>query len=170
MFRKSGSLSGLQNIIYASQHGSVQVAGHVSNEEFRTKLIKFTKRAEQENEFKIDVIVFDPLISYHDAEENDNSRMRTTLDYIRQVSNEIDATAIVVHHANKEGGMRGATAILDWARNIIKLEDVSYRGEKRIKFTHEKCNNTKMFEPFILAMDEFFLIKSRGSTVPIPSP
>jgi hypothetical protein len=148
-------LSGLPNIIYASQGKSAQMAGHISSGQFRTKLIKFAKRAEQENEFKIDVIVFDPLISYHDAEENDNSRKRTTLDCILQVSNEIDATAIVAHHANKEQGIRGASAISDWARNIIKLEDVSYRGEKRIKFTHEKCNNSKMFEPFILAMDEY---------------
>ena len=52
-------------------------------------------------------------------------------------------------------GIRGASSIADWARNIIKLEDVSYRGEKRIKFVHEKCNNSKMFEPFVLAMDEY---------------
>lgn len=143
------------NLIFASSHGSAQVAGHVSDETFRTKLVEFAKQAEQENEFKIDVIVFDPLISYHDAEENDNSRMRTTLDYILQISNEIGATAIVIHHANKEKGIRGASAISDWARNIIKLEDATYRGQKRIKLTHEKCNNSKMFEPFVLEMNEY---------------
>jgi len=146
---------GLKNVTYASQHGSAQVAGHVSSEEFRNELINFAKRAEQENEFKIEVIVFDPLISYHDADENDNSRMRTTLDCLFQISNEIDATAIVVHHANKGLGIRGASAIYDWARNVIKLEDDSNKGERHIKFTHEKCNNTKKFEPFVLAMDEY---------------
>jgi hypothetical protein len=81
--------------------------------------------------------------------------MRTTLDYISEVSNQIGATPIVIHHANKEGGIRGASAIFDWARNIIKLEDATYRGEKRIKLIHEKCNNARMFDPFVLAMDEY---------------
>ncbi len=146
---------GLQNIIFAGRHNSIQVAGHVSDQQFRDDLIEFAKRATQELEAKIDIVVWDPLISYHDAEENDNSRMRTTLDHISEVSNDIGATPIVIHHANKEGGIRGASAIFDWARNIIKLEDASYKGEKRIKLTHEKCNNAKMFDPFILAMDEY---------------
>jgi len=86
---------------------------------------------------------------------NNRIGMRTTLDHISEVSNQIGATPIVIHHANKEGGIRGASAIFDWARNIIKLEDATYRGDKRIKLIHEKCNNAKMFEPFVLAIDEY---------------
>ncbi len=148
-------IAGLENVQYAQSFGNIQVAGPVSNPGFRKKIVRYTKTAEDQNEFKIDLIVFDPLISYHDAEENDNSRMRSTLDQILQIANEIESTPLVIHHANKEGGLRGATAILDWARNIIKLEDASYQGEKRIKFTHEKVNNGEMFGPFTLAMDEY---------------
>lgn len=133
----------------------MQIAGHVADSKFIENMIRITKQIEDENQIKIDQVIFDPLISFHDSEENDNSRMRSTLDSILQVANEIKATPIVIHHANKEGEIRGATAIYDWARNVIKLEDKSFQGEKRIKFTHEKCNNFQMFDPFILSMDEY---------------
>lgn len=148
-------LRGLPNVIYAQSFGYPQIAGHVTEGMFRSKIIGLAKEVEDTINKKIDLIIFDPLISFHDGDENDNSRMRTTLDYILEISNQIEATPIVVHHANKEKGLRGATSILDWARSIIKLEDRSYEGQKRIKLTHEKCNNTEIFNPFILKMDEY---------------
>jgi RecA-family ATPase len=151
----SDYICGLPNIIYAGQFGNIQVAGHVSNFDFRKGLVDFIKSVEEQSGINIEVLFWDPLISFHDAEENDNSRMRSTLDQILTIANEAGATPIVVHHSNKEKGLRGASAIQNWARNIIKLEDVSYKGEKRIKFKHEKCNNHKLFEPFTLAMDEY---------------
>jgi hypothetical protein len=116
----SDYLSGLKNVIYAGQNYSIQITGYVSNDQFQQDLIKFAKDTEEAIEFKIDLLIWDPLISYHEAEENDNSRMRTTLDCISYVSNEIGAAPIVIHHANKQNGIRGASAIFDWARNVIK--------------------------------------------------
>jgi len=147
-------IRGLQNIIFMGTHNGIQTAGHVSDKKFLKEVIDFGNMAEAELENKIGTIVFDPLISFHDAEENDNSRMRTTLDYFLEIGNALKTTTSIIHHANKEQGLRGASAIWDWARNIIKLEDRSYKGEKRISFKHEKCNNSKMFEPFILKMDD----------------
>lgn len=100
-------IQGLQNVIYASSYGNLQVSGHVSDQAFRQRFVSFAKSAEDENGFKIGLLVFDPLISFHDAEENDNSRMRTTLDQILTIANEIQATPIVIHHANKNQGLRG---------------------------------------------------------------
>jgi hypothetical protein len=162
-------IKGLQNIVYAGQYGSIQVAGHVTNTDFQTSLVNFARRVEQHLESKIGVIFWDPLISFHEAEENDNSRMRTTLDLIQIISNKIGATPIVVHHANKESGLRGATAIQNWARNIIELKDASYRGQKRIKVTHKKCNNHALFDPFVLSMNEYLNFESMSAADTIPS-
>jgi len=148
-------IRGLQNIIFMGTHNGIQTAGHVSNKKFLKAVIDFGNMAEAELENKIGTILFDPLISFHDAEENDNSRMRTTLDYILEIGSALKTTTSIIHHATKESGvLRGASAIWDWARNVIKLEDKTYKGEKRISFKHEKCNNSKMFEPFTLQMDD----------------
>jgi hypothetical protein len=159
---------GLKNIIYASQYGNIEIAGHIGDKYFRDSLVDFAKRTEDKENIKIKVIFWDPMISFHDAEENDNSRMRTTLDHILLVSNEINATPIIVHHSNKEKGLRGATAIQNWARNIIKLEDISHKGEKLVKFTQEKCNNHEKFEPFVLTMDEHLNFSAIEYSATIP--
>jgi hypothetical protein len=150
-----GYIAGLSAIFFIPSYGDIQTAGYIVDPAFRKKIVTHAKKTESEYEIKIDFVVFDPLISFHDADENDNSRMRTTLDSILQISNEIIATPLVLHHDNRAGDIRGAKSIWDWARNVIKLEDATYRGAKRIKFTHEKCNNAEMFEPFVLAMDEY---------------
>ena len=151
----SDFIRGLSNIFYATEFEHPMVAGPVSDPKFREDIIEFCKVTEGDFEIKIDMIVFDPLISYHDTEENDNSRMRSTLDQISTIANSITATPAVIHHESKVGSLRGASAIFDWARSIIRLEDVTYKNEKRIKITHEKSNNANPFSPFILQMDDF---------------
>ena len=146
---------GFSNVFYPQIHESIQIAGFVTDEAFRNKIYELVKNIEKENECKIDLIIFDPLISFHDAEENDNSRMRTTLDFISEIAARIKATPAVLHHANKQGGIRAASSIRDWARNVIKLTDATYRGQKRIKLENDKSNNHEPFQPFLLAMDEF---------------
>jgi len=145
---------GFSNVFYPQSHESIQIAGFVTDEAFRNKIYELVKNIEKENECKIDLIIFDPLISFHDAEENDNSRMRTTLDCISEIAARIKATPAVLHHANKKGGIRAASSIRDWARNVIKLTDATYRGQKRIKVENDKANNHEPFQPFLLVMDE----------------
>lgn len=145
---------GFSNVFYPQIHESIQIAGFVTDEAFRNKIYELVKNIEKENECKIDLIVFDPLISFHEAEENDNSRMRTTLDFISEIAARIKATPAVLHHANKQGGIRAASSIRDWARNVIKLTDATCRGQKRIKLENDKSNNHEPFQPFLLVMDE----------------
>ena len=155
-------LSGLQNVIYPMINKSIQIAGHISEKKFRNRLIDIVKTVEEGISAKIDIIIWDPLISYHDADENDNSRMRTTLDHINEVSYHVRSTPIVVAHANKDGVLRGATAIFDWARNVIKLENADYQGEKKIRLTNEKSNNSRAFDTIILSMDEHLNFTGRS--------
>ena len=148
-------LRGLQNLhCVLGREGDPRFTGIAKDPAFQQNIIELCSRLEDENLRPVDIIVWDPLISYHQDEEND-SGMRGALDSILTIALRIGATPIVLHHDNRRGEIRGSSAISDWARSIIRIEDATYRGEKRIKLTHEKSNNSKPFEPFVLKMDQF---------------
>lgn len=118
---------------------------------------------------KIDLVWFDPLISFCNCNENDNTEMRQNLDVITRVSQKCEVTPVVIHHNGKDGKTyRGASAIFDWTRNLILLNktlvnrEISINGELKtqqvpaIEVLHEKCNVGKIFEPFKIIMDENF--------------
>lgn len=76
------------------------------------------------------VVILDPLSSYHMINENDNIQMRQTLDKLTDLSREVDCTWIVVHHEGKPGEskdklsrwrFRGASSIRDWCDTMIGL-------------------------------------------------
>jgi hypothetical protein len=154
-------IPGLENVFYMpgpinnkTGLADLRISGKMTDPAFGQKIIEFAERVKNEIGAEIGVLFWDPLISFHDGNENENAAMRTTLDLITEVTGTIGATPVVAHHANKNGEMRAATAIWDWARSIIKLEGADYRGSKQIKVVQEKSNNTKLFEPFKLYMDE----------------
>ena len=119
-------IGGLQNITSPLAYDDILISGDVSDKKFKAGLIDYSEQVKQILLSNIDLIIFDPLISYHAADENDNSRMRTTLDSIAETSNAIGATPVVIHHTNRQGDIRGASAIFDWARNIIGVADKSF--------------------------------------------
>jgi len=161
-------VKGLQNVHCAvGDHHDLRLAGRVKDKTFQQEIIDLCDRLQDENQRPIDIIFFDPLISYH-AEQENSTDMRPALDAILKIAVTVGATPVVVHHANKNDEIRGSSGISDWARNIIRLEDVSFQGEKRIKVTHEKSNNAAPFDPIILAVDEWlnFATREIGDTMP----
>lgn len=74
-----------------------------------------------------EVVILDPLSSYHYEPENDNIKMRRVLDNLTDISGETGCAWIVVHHEGKPGDVnklskwrfRGATSIRDWADTMI---------------------------------------------------
>jgi|GEM_PF-2511507 len=99
------------------------------------------------------LIVIDPLISYHDADENSNMEMRNALDCLQiYVLDRTGASAIICHHFNKQGETRGASAIRDWTANLLLLEVVKKQndGSAVIKVTHDKARNFPQVKPFYL--------------------
>ncbi|MHB8084262.1 MAG: bifunctional DNA primase/polymerase [Dehalococcoidia bacterium] len=76
------------------------------------------------------VVILDPLSSYHMLNENDNIMMRQTLDKLTDLSREVNCTWIVIHHEGKPGEkgdklsrwrFRGASSIRDWCDTMIGL-------------------------------------------------
>lgn len=80
---------------------------------------------------KPDVVIIDPLISFHAADENNNVQMRTVLDKFAFHARTSKTAIIFVHHMGKpnfmrgEGGRqqsyRGASAIKDFTDTMFNL-------------------------------------------------
>ncbi len=105
-------------------------------------------------------LILDPLISYHGGDENDNSEMRRSLDALTELQDRTGVATILFHHLGKAANSnefnkifsgRGASAIGDWAANILTLGIIKKEGpEAIIGCTHHKARNFPTVPPFYL--------------------
>jgi archaellum biogenesis ATPase FlaH len=108
-----------------------------------------------------DVFFIDPLISFHSANENDNSAMRQVLDYITEVMRKTGAAAGVLHHFGKpnekgavEHSARGASAIRDWCDTMLALTVKKVQDGYRHEIIFAKVRNGRQPKPITLERDE----------------
>lgn len=87
-----------------------------------------------------DIIILDPLSSYHHANENDNMAMRRVLDNLTDISAATNCAWIIVHHEGKPSEdrqgkwrFRGASSIRDWADTMIGLIHKSNNEKKTLR-------------------------------------
>jgi RecA-family ATPase len=96
----------------------------------------FLDHAEQQiRDSGASVVWWDPLVSFHNRNENDNVAMRNVLDAATYLNRKTGAASIVIHHFGQPGKqgeeiplryrLRGASAIRDWADTIITLRTTS---------------------------------------------
>lgn len=151
----------LNRLFVLSQYGDTTITGeNFSDRAFCQYLVEKIIMIENERDLKIDLLIIDPLISYHGGNENDSVESRKTVDGITWVCSQAKCTPIVIHHGTKDGkNYRGSSAFFDWARSMISLKEeygISVQDEKKVKLirvTHEKCNNFQKFDSFLLEMD-----------------
>jgi KaiC/GvpD/RAD55 family RecA-like ATPase/predicted transcriptional regulator len=78
------------------------------------------------------MVVFDPLVAFNGADENDNAEMSRLMFTLDRIANETGAAVVMVHHVSKGGqvtslndasqaAVRGASALVDNARSAILL-------------------------------------------------
>lgn len=72
-------------------------------------------------ELNVGLAVFDPLLAFYGGNENDNSEARVFIQAFATWANNAEITTIIIHHANKEGASRGATAFHDGVRARYEL-------------------------------------------------
>lgn len=107
---------------------------------------------------KPQVVVFDPLIKFHHADENDPSEMNSVMLNLSRMQQNLDFTSGIIHHNNKSADkdgldlLRGGSSIagdLDtclqvtvWNRSaaMVKIDTILKRG--------------KPIEPYILKLNE----------------
>ena len=87
-----------------------------------------------------DVVIADPLSSFHQCNENDNVLMRSVLDRFTHISRVTNTTMIISHHYGKpQKGrdeayrFRGAASIKDWAttRSTFNVHSTTMHGMTR---------------------------------------
>lgn len=76
----------------------------------------------------IDVLIVDPFVSSHRAEENDNGQMDAIAKAWASVARQANCAIVLVHHSRKLGGQnvdaessRGASAVTNAARSVLVL-------------------------------------------------
>lgn len=65
--------------------------------------------------------VFDPLLAFYGGNENDNSEARVFIQTFAEWAKKAEITSLIIHHANKDGASRGATAFHDGVRARYEL-------------------------------------------------
>jgi hypothetical protein len=80
-------------------------------------------------EHRPDVLVLDPLVELHDAEENDNTALRAVMAKFRQLAIQYNLALVLIHHARKGSSqaagdpdsLRGASSIVGAARVVLTV-------------------------------------------------
>lgn len=79
-----------------------------------------------------DILVCDPLAELHNAEENDNTAMRTVVAAFRDLARRLNIAVLLLHHDRKGNNapgdmdrLRGASAISGAVRVLVTLTSMS---------------------------------------------
>ena len=65
--------------------------------------------------------IFDPLLAFYGGNENDNSEARVFIQTFAEWAKKSEITSLIIHHSNKDGASRGATAFHDGVRARYEL-------------------------------------------------
>ncbi len=84
---------------------------------------------------QIDVLIVDPFVSSHRAEENDNGQIDAIAKHWASIARKANCSIVLVHHSRKLGGQqvdaeaaRGASALGNAARSVLVLNRME-KGE-----------------------------------------
>lgn len=127
LFEHKEYRTALKNIYYFNVNEEIRKTGEFTDLAFMDEI----RQAIEQN--SIDVLIIDPLISYHGCDENDNAEMRRSLDKITELISSTGIAVIMVHHTGKNGDLtgRGATAIKDWSGTVVGLSKAEDKFQKK---------------------------------------
>jgi hypothetical protein len=98
-------------------------------------------------EFQPDVLILDPLVEMHTAEENDNTALRSVLAEFRALAVRRKMAVIILHHSRKPlaghapgdpDTLRGASSIVGAARSVFTLNIMSEEEAKALNIPFEE--------------------------------
>lgn len=110
-----------------------------------------------------DVVIFDPLVEFHEADENSASEMMAVLHNLDSLQSEFGFSCIVNHHTSKatDNGrngpdrLRGSSVLFGKADAIMLLDpDGKQKGLVKAEFTLRRA---KPLDDLWLTVDEFSL-------------
>ncbi|MEJ7927043.1 AAA family ATPase [Sphingobium sp. AN641] len=93
---------------------------------------------------RIDVLIVDPFVSSHRAEENDNGQMDAIAKRWASIARDTGCSIVLVHHSRKLGGQqvdaeaaRGASALGNAARTVLVLNRMDNSEASRLSIGKE---------------------------------
>lgn len=109
-----------------------------------------------------EVIIYDCLSNLHNANENDNIKMREVLDILTDINAELKTSCVIIHHFGKPGEnpthdsyrIRGASAIFDWAYTVITFTRKPHEEKILRKIQFVKVRDGKEPRPFYVERDD----------------
>lgn len=179
----AGEPESLENIFFPDIYNDILTTGKsFEDPAFIQHCINTIHTIEDKTGQELDLFIVDPLISFHNGDENDSGRMRACLDGITELSQRTQITPIVLHHNNRSGEYRGSSAVYDWARNMVSLKRIFIAEERitdyqngiidkrtarvpAIEIEHQKANNLPLFEKFTIVMDLNFRFSQVENTI-----
>lgn len=102
----------------------------------------------EENDIKL--IIFDSLVRFHSARENDAGEMSKVLNLFKTL-NDNGITALVLHHNRKSGGLAGGGEMVRGSSDILASCDVHLsvkRHNRKITISQTKNRYMEEIEPF----------------------
>jgi hypothetical protein len=111
------------------------------------------------------LVVLDPLVRMHNADENDANAMRPIFSFLRRMSNELDASVILPHHLRKRRQddfgtgdrklelLRGTGDLGAWADAVLVLERLGDDPNSPTKVTVAKQRDAAGRAPFHFELD-----------------
>lgn len=109
------------------------------------------------------LVVIDPLISFHHGDENDNSEMRRSLDNLTDVISKTKCSFLVIHHVGRiysgkktSYAGRGASSAGDWADNNFLLEKIystPSNPSQSLRLSNQKSRNAEELDEIELVLD-----------------
>ncbi len=112
----------------------------------------------------VDLVMFDPLIYLHEAEENSSSEMMRWLVPFREVCRQAGSAPLVIHHAGwaadgDDARGRGSTAIRAWSDFELALRAQTKNGRTLHRVNLVKANFAPRWkEPLTLEFNEKTLL------------
>jgi archaellum biogenesis ATPase FlaH len=127
-----------ERMFFMGVGSDIRTTGNMMQNEFLNPMASYIQQ------YEIDILVLDPLISFHNLDENSNDEMRRLLDSVSVFCESLKVTPLLIHHHAKmtsekgPGGGRGASAIGDWSPNTYELSGDTNKG---YKLAHKKARN-----------------------------
>lgn len=98
--------------------------------------------------FKPDVIILDPFVELHAAEENDNTAIRSVMASFRSWAVDRNMAVVILHHSRKGNGdpgdpdtLRGASSIVGAARVVLTLNVMNEKEADLFRVPSEQRRN-----------------------------
>ena len=115
-----------------------------------TGRLTFTKAMtaleEQIEQRKPDVVILDPMVELHDAEENDNMALRAVMAKFRAIAAQHNIAVVILHHSRKGASaspgdpdtLRGASSIVGAARIVLTVMVMQEADAKALGVTETR--------------------------------